>query len=108
MEEIISLVMRELKKELRGDIFSAGLVLTGGGSLLPGCLELVEQMVEFPVRLGQISGIEHIPEELNNIRYAVSHGLLFYGFGHEPGSGSRSGGMSRLIKKIENWITRQF
>lgn len=36
MEEILSLVVRELKKELHGDLFTAGMVLTGGGSLLPG------------------------------------------------------------------------
>jgi cell division protein FtsA len=108
MEEILSLVMREVRKELQGDLLTAGLVLTGGGSLLPGCLELVEQMVEIPVRLGQIMGVEHSPDELNNIRHAVAHGLLVYGFSHEPLTDVRGGGLGRLLKKIENWITRQF
>ncbi|MFZ5981723.1 MAG: cell division protein FtsA [Candidatus Zixiibacteriota bacterium] len=108
MEEILSLVVRELKRDMQTDTLTAGLVLTGGGSLLPGCLELAEQMVRMPVRLGQLSGLEHIPEELNNIRYAVAHGLLVYGFGNEPVSGHRGGGLSDFFKKIENWITRQF
>jgi len=108
MEEILSLVVRELRRDLQTDMLTAGLILTGGGSILPGCLELSEQMVQMPVRLGQISGLEHIPDELNNIRYAVAHGLLVYGFNNDPAGGRKGAGLSSFFRKIENWITRQF
>jgi cell division protein FtsA len=106
VEEVFSLVSRELKRMHRLDMFTAGMILTGGGALLPGAVELAEQMFDLPVRPGDIANLAHVPDELNNTRYATGHGLLAYGFGHEPtaGGGGRIGG---LLKKVEQWITKK-
>ena len=106
VEEIFSLVGRELKKVHRGDTAAAGMVLTGGGSLLPGVIELAEQMFDMPVRCGQISGFAHVPDELNSIRYATAHGLVLYGLTNE--SEERKQHIRGIWKKMENWITKQF
>jgi len=109
MEEILSLASRELKKILRPDQLTAGLVLTGGGAQLPGAVELAEQMFDMPVRLGEIGGYDHVPDELNDTRFATSLGLGVYGATHEPQTGSRgSGSMRGFFRKIENWISKQF
>jgi cell division protein FtsA len=108
MEEIFSLVMREIKKAGITDMPAAGIVLTGGGSLLAGTVELAEQIFDMPVRLGNISDIEHIPDELNNVRYVTAHGLLHYGVRHEPITGSRRGKLTGFLKRFENWITKRF
>ncbi len=108
MEEIFSLVDREIKKAGITDMPAAGIVLAGGGALLPGTIELAEQIFDMPVRLGRIQNIEHIPEELDSARYVTAHGLLHYGFGNEPLKGSKSGTVRGLLKRFENWITRQF
>jgi cell division protein FtsA len=108
MEEILSLVARELKKVHGADAVAGGMIFTGGGSLLPGTVELAEQMFDLPVRLGRIGGFTHIPDELNNVRFATAHGLLAYGFHNEPLARSKRGGMRRYWKKFENWITKQF
>lgn len=108
MEEIFSLVAREMKKAGIADMPAAGIVLTGGGALLTGTVELAEQIFDMPVRLGNITGIEHIPEELDNARFVTAHGLLHYGVRHEPLSGSRSGKLTGLLKRFENWITKRF
>ncbi len=108
MEEILSLVARELKKVHRADSVASGLLFTGGGSMLPGTIELAEQMFDMPVRMGRISGFTNIPEELNNVRFATAHGLLLYGFHHEPLEHVKRGGLRRYWKKFENWITKQF
>ncbi|MDZ4723662.1 MAG: cell division protein FtsA [candidate division Zixibacteria bacterium] len=107
MEEILALVGREIKKEARNKSLTGGLVLTGGGSLLPGTLELAEQMFSMPVRRGVIRGIEHTPDELNSVRYATVHALMQYGFKHEAKDQHR-GSMKSWIRKMENWITKQF
>ncbi len=108
MEEILSLVARELKNVHRGDTAAAGMILTGGGSLLPGTTELAEQIFDMPVRLGTIRGFAHSPDELNTMRYATAHGLLLYGFANEAAGGSRSGAVRGWWKRLEHWITKQF
>jgi len=107
LEEIFSLVSREIKRVYRADMFTAGMVLTGGGSLLPGTLELAEQIFDLPVRKTQIRGIAHTPEELDNARCATAHGLLIYGFSHEPITAGRGGPLGGVLKKIEQWITKR-
>ncbi|UCG63096.1 MAG: cell division protein FtsA [Candidatus Zixiibacteriota bacterium] len=108
MEEIFSLVLREIKKAGVADMPAAGIVLTGGGSLLAGTTELAEQIFDMPVRLGRIDRIEHVPEELDNVRYATAHGLLNYGFRHEPISGGGRGKFRGFLKRFESWITKRF
>ncbi len=108
MEEIFSLAVREIRKAGITDMPAAGIVLTGGGSLLAGTSELAEQIFDMPVRVGTIKKIEHTPEELDNVRYATAHGLLGYGFRNEPLKGSKSGKVRGILKRFENWITKQF
>ena len=108
MEEILSLVIRELKRSGAADVLATGVVLTGGGALLPGTGELVEQMFDLPVRVADISGIEHTPDELKTARFTTAHGLLSYGFRHEPALAGKRGASRRLLKRLERWISRQF
>jgi len=107
MEEILSLVARELKKIVQADSLTAGMVFTGGGSLLSGTLELAEQMFDMPVRLGMINNIAHTPDELDNARHASAHGLLAYGFAEEPDSATRRGTVKSFLSRLENWITKR-
>jgi cell division protein FtsA len=108
MEEIFSLIAKELKKSVPADQFAAGMILTGGGALLPGTIELAEQIFDLPARLGQVRSFASIPEDLNNSRFVTSLGLLQYAFNHEPEEVSGRGAMNRLVRKFENWITRKF
>ncbi len=107
MEEIFSLTTRELKKVISLDSLTAGMIFTGGGSLLPGTVELAEQMFDMPVRPGRINGVAHIPEELDTASYAAAHGLLVHGFTCEPDPSARGGKMKSWLSKLENWITKK-
>jgi cell division protein FtsA len=108
MEEILSLALRELRKAGATEALTGGLVLTGGGSLLPGTVALAEQILDIPSRLGTITGIESTPEDLNNNRYAAAHGLLIYGFTTEPEASGMHRGVSGWLHRLEDWIQRQF
>jgi len=107
MEEILSLINKELKKVCRLDLFTAGIVLVGGGSLLPGTFELAEQIFDMPVRMGEIRGIAHTSDELGDARFATAHGLLVYGFNNEALVGGRGGALGSFFRKLEHWITRR-
>ncbi|HOP07547.1 MAG TPA: cell division protein FtsA [candidate division Zixibacteria bacterium] len=108
MEEIYSLVYKEIKKVGATEALAGGLVLTGGGAQLPGAVELAEQILDAPVRWGQIQGFEGTIDELDGTRFVTVHGLLRYGFDHEAVAGKSGGGMRGFLKKFENWIQRQF
>ena len=57
MRELFSLVDNEIRSAGFKNKIKAGIVLTGGGSLLKGCTELAEEVFGLPTRIG-------IPQEL--------------------------------------------
>ena len=85
LTQIISLRMRELfilvDNEIRSAGFKnkikAGIVLTGGGSLLRGCTELAEDVFGLPTRIGvpqEMGG--KLPTEIESPEFATVMGLL--------------------------------
>lgn len=106
MEEILTLVGRELRKEFTARPLTGGVIFTGGGSLLPGVIELAQQLYSVPIRRATLNRIEHTADEINSAQYATAHALLLYGFSHEPAS--EASGIKAWIKKLEQWITKQF
>ncbi len=83
MQELFELVHAELE---RGDCLNkvpAGLVVSGGGSQLKGCVEVAQQVLRMPVRVGKPHGINSLPEALTHPMYATAVGLVLYGARHE-------------------------
>lgn len=52
VEELFQLVQQELRRSGFEDLLSSGIVLTGGASLMPGMVELAEEVFHMPVRVG--------------------------------------------------------
>jgi len=107
MEEVFSLVAREIRQVVALDRLAAGIILTGGGALLPGTIELAEQIFDTPARLGELRGLAHVPDELHGPAYATGMGLMMYGFAHEPNMPARGGMVRSWLARIEDWITRK-
>jgi len=85
LTQIISLRMRELfiliDNELRSAGFKnkikAGIVLTGGGSLLKGCTELAEEVFGLPARIGVPQELgEGLSDEIESPEFATVAGLI--------------------------------
>jgi cell division protein FtsA len=85
MEEIFTLANKEVKKNHFADLLGAGVVLTGGTSLLPGAVELAEQIFEMPVRLGVPSGLSGLMENVRDPRYSTGVGLILHAVQNEGG-----------------------
>lgn len=78
MEEILEMILAEVRRAGYDDMISAGLVLTGGSSNLPGLLPLAQTVADMPVRLGVPEGLSGLADTLSNPAYATGVGLLHW------------------------------
>jgi cell division protein FtsA len=110
MEEILALARRELKRNVYGEQLTAGVVLTGGSSLMPGLAELAEQVLDLPVRLGTPSGVSGLVEAVGDPRQATGVGLVTYAFTRDMGeNGNGNGeGLLRGITGLKRWFSEVF
>jgi cell division protein FtsA len=76
VEELYSLVQRELRTAGLEELLSSGIVITGGSSLMKGMVELGEEVFHLPVRVGLPSYAGGLSEVVRNPRYATAVGLL--------------------------------
>lgn len=81
-EELFRLVQAELRRSGFEDSVASGIVLTGGASLMPGALELAENIFRMPVRLGIPQGVSGLSEVIHSPVYATAVGLLLSGKQH--------------------------
>jgi cell division protein FtsA len=82
-EEIVHIVRNEIRNAGYERQAGAGVVLTGGGAMLRGFVELAEDILDLPVRIGTSSGLsgpllEKMPQ-LRGPEFATVTGLVLYG-----------------------------
>jgi cell division protein FtsA len=79
MEEIFTLIKREIYRAEMENFISSGMVLTGGTALLDGVADIAEAVLGLPTRLGRPRGISGLTDVVNNPMYATGVGLVMYG-----------------------------
>lgn len=79
MLEIMEMVDRELVKSGKKELLAAGVVITGGGSLLDGSVEAAERVMNMPIRIGIPRDISGLKDVVASPQYANAVGLLKYG-----------------------------
>jgi cell division protein FtsA len=77
-EELLEMIQAEVRRAGYDEMISAGLVLTGGSSNLPGLLPLAQSLLDMPVRLGMPTDISGLTDTLANPAYATGVGLLHW------------------------------
>ena len=98
MEEIFSLVNKELKKIKRDGMLPAGVVLTGGGAKLPGIVDLAKKELHLPAQIGFPMRMEGFSEITDDPSFAVATGLVLWD------QVDRSSGSEKLITGITDKI----
>jgi cell division protein FtsA len=79
MEEIFTLVHRDLIKSGFDEFLTARLVLTGRTVLVEGSAELAEQVFNMPVRIGYPGRVGGLVDVVNSPSYSTGVGLVLYG-----------------------------
>ena len=79
VEEIFELVHREIERMKLTELLASGVVLTGGTTLLPGMVEVAEEVIGLPVRLGVPQGVGGLVDVVRSPMYATGVGLVMYG-----------------------------
>ncbi len=78
VEEIFRFVLQEIKRSGYDGLLPAGVVLTGGTSLLPGIRRLGSEVLGLPVRIAQPENLLGLVDQLYSPAYSTSVGLLHW------------------------------
>jgi len=115
MVEIYRGVAAELRTLGSQVQLGAGVVLTGGGSLLPGAAELASHVIGLPVRLGSPRGFGGLVDSASTPKHATGVGLVLYGrsdgSANAPVQTQSSPGGDRLkdvFQRMSRWVSRYF
>jgi cell division protein FtsA len=105
LEEICELVNRELKQINRDGKLPAGVVLTGGGSQLPGIAEFAKHHLRLPVSLGQPQDIQTVIDQAMEPSFATVVGLALWGSRYSASySDSKLGQAMQGLLENENMV----
>ena len=114
VEEIFELVLQEIKRSGYDGLLPAGMVLTGGSSLLPGMRTLGGKVMGMPVRLARPENLVGLTDQLNSPAYSTSVGLLYWALlmsetmQVRPSRGPHKGGRGTNVdfEKIKEFLKR--
>ena len=109
-EEIFEMVQAELRRAGFEELVRAGLVLTGGASKMDGVVELAEEMLHMPVRVGIPQHVSGLGEVVGNPVHATGVGLLLWGsqIEHPRRPVVPTGRVGSLLTKVRTWYRGEF
>ncbi|MFH1438020.1 MAG: cell division protein FtsA [Pseudomonadota bacterium] len=119
VEQIIDFIYRALQQSTLLPALASGVVIAGGGSILPGVPELAHEILDLPVRRGRPYGLGGMSNVLESPQYAASVGIIKYASedsgplwglpetdmkkGARSGAGG-SGGKRSVWSAVGDWI----
>lgn len=76
--ELLEMVQQQLATVGMADNLGTGIVIAGGGALLPGICDLAEQVLNCPARLALPIGVRDLPDSVNHASWSTAAGLAMY------------------------------
>lgn len=113
MDEMLELVRSEIQASGYRGMTPAGMVITGGTSMLEALPELAELIFDMPVRIGRPRQVKGLIDKVNDPIFATGVGLVLYGVkrlrsGDRDGRIIRSNHMPRIFKRMKEWLSNRF
>jgi cell division protein FtsA len=121
VEEIFTLVARELARAGFQDAATAGVVVTGGTSIMEGVPELAEQVFDLPVRRGMPGRVRErgeptvtgLVDVVRSPIYATAVGLALHGARREGAPTTvvrldEGPWLVRLVRRLAGWFSEIF
>jgi cell division protein FtsA len=111
VEEIFSLVQQVIRDSGYEEVLSSGIVLTGGSAVMPGMVELGEDIFLKPVRRGVPQYNSALADMVSQPRAATVMGLLAEaGVDRQRGFkvSQKSGSVNSLMDSLKNWFVGNF
>ena len=111
VEEIFSLVQQVIRDSGYEEVLSSGIVLTGGSAVMPGMVELGEDIFLKPVRRGIPQYNSALADMVAQPRAATVMGLLAEaGLDRQRGFkvSQKSGSVNSLMDRLKDWFVGNF
>ena len=113
VEELFTLVNREIARSGFEEQIAAGVVLTGGSAITEGMVELAEEIFNKPVRRGIPQGVGGLTDVVNSPIYATVVGLVQFASRNEREMSKRftpeeSNPISGVFQRLRQWLSGIF
>ncbi|GHU04971.1 cell division protein FtsA [Betaproteobacteria bacterium] len=110
VEELFELLLAELRRSGFEEVLSSGIVLTGGAAVMPGMIELGEEVFHLPVRLGIPKYNGALANIIQSPRFATAHGLLLEALAQRKrGLKIReTRDMKQIFGRMKSWFEKNF
>jgi cell division protein FtsA len=103
LEEIFNLVNKELKSIGKEKLLPAGAVLTGGGSKLPGAVDMAKEVLGLPAQTGFPVPLGGLVDKVDDPSFSTVIGLLIW-----ETENNQNSGKARMAGKFLGDISEKF
>ncbi len=107
VEEIFTLALHRIQQQGLYGGLSAGAVITGGASVMPGMTQAAETIFAMPVRLGLPAQISGLTDLVNTPMYATAVGLALCGKDRlleAEAAQSKHPGVGGRVRRLAAWL----
>jgi cell division protein FtsA len=98
--ELLYFVKEALRQGGALEALGAGCVLTGGGAMLPGMLDVTESQLRVPARTGMPVRLSQMPGELAHPAWATEIGMLLYAHRTRATRAAENNGLRARLRAI--------
>jgi cell division protein FtsA len=108
MEEIFQLANREIISSGYADTLGAGVVLTGGATLMTGAIELAEFVFDLPVKRASPEGLSGFADMVASPQHSTAVGLVLWGSEDRNAFSKKSNARSETVGRVKTQLKTFF